>query len=91
MPARTRKIFHDELTKEKIRASAIINRLREHALGNNRMTATQIRAAEILLRKVVPDLASVEYTGELTTHNVVSPEPPTPEVWNERFVKPVAH
>lgn len=37
-----------------------------HALGKNKMTATQIKAAEILLRKAIPDLRTVEHSGEVT-------------------------
>lgn len=30
------------------------------------MTATQIRAAEITLKKCIPDLSAVEHSGEMT-------------------------
>lgn len=91
MAPRTTKILHDERTKEKIRASQLINRLRDHAMGKVRMSSTQVRAAEILLRKLIPDLASVEYTGDMVVRNVVVPDPITPVEWNERFVRPTAH
>jgi hypothetical protein len=38
----------------------IINRLVDHALGECEMTSTQVRAADILLKKVMPDLSSTE-------------------------------
>jgi hypothetical protein len=49
--------------KQKIRASMLINRLQSHAFGEVEMTQTQLKAAEILLRKVAPDLARQEVTG----------------------------
>lgn len=42
--------------RKKIRVSAIIDKLNDHILGKTRMTGTMVRAAEILLRKVQPDL-----------------------------------
>lgn len=60
MAARTRKIKHDEFTKDKIRTSQLINRLSNHALGKVELSTTQVRAIEILLRKTLPDLASVQ-------------------------------
>lgn len=50
--------------KQKIRASMLINRLQDHAFGNCEMSQTQLKAAEILLKKVAPDLARQELTGE---------------------------
>jgi hypothetical protein len=44
----------------------IRKQLEGHVLGENEMTPTQIKAAEILLKKVVPDLKAVEHTGEVT-------------------------
>lgn len=44
---------HQESVRAKIQASQLINRLQNHANGKNKMTATQIRAAEILLSKSV--------------------------------------
>ena len=39
-----------------IKAAEIIKKLTSHILSNVKMTNTQVRAAEILLRKVQPDL-----------------------------------
>lgn len=41
-----------------------MQRLENHALGECEMTKTQIAAAGILLRKCVPDLSSVELSGD---------------------------
>lgn len=59
---------HDEKTREKIQASQLINRLNKNALGalgDKEMTSGQIRSAEILLRKVLPDLSAVDWDGKL--------------------------
>lgn len=63
MAARLRPRHQDEV-RAKIQASQLINRLSGHAFGEIEMTPSQIKAAEILLRKSVPDLQSVEMTGE---------------------------
>jgi hypothetical protein len=60
MAARIRKIKHDENTRLKIQAAQLINRLTDHANGKVEMTATQVRATEILLRKILPDLSDVK-------------------------------
>lgn len=51
---------HDKRTRAKIKTSQIINRLMGHVKGENEMTNTQIRAAEILLKKSLPDLHSLD-------------------------------
>jgi hypothetical protein len=55
--------------RERIRSGVILDRLQQHAIGQLEMTPTQIRAAEILLRKVIPDLQAVQHSGEVT-HSV---------------------
>ncbi len=55
---------HDQRTREKIQTSQLINRLMDHANGKCEMSPTQVRAAEILLKKVIPDVANVQLTGE---------------------------
>jgi hypothetical protein len=64
MAARTRKIRHDENTKAKIKASQIINRLMAHIDGNIDMPASAVTAAACLLRKVLPDLANTQHSGD---------------------------
>jgi hypothetical protein len=54
---------HDQRTREKIQTSQLINRLVSHAKGEAEMSATQVRAAEILLKKALPDLQSVQLSG----------------------------
>lgn len=64
MAARKRKVELTEAWKQKIKVSMLGLRLYDHALGNVEMTATQVKAADILLRKLVPDLARTELTGD---------------------------
>ena len=57
-----KKLNHDDKTREKIQKSQIVNSLINHALGKTEMSATQVRAAEILLKKILPDLQSIALT-----------------------------
>lgn len=66
-PGMHTKLLHParaEEIRQKIKASLIINKLENHALGEEEMSATQISAAITLLKKCVPDLSSVELTGD---------------------------
>ncbi len=51
-------------TREKIRASMLINRLQDHVLGKCDMTPSQVAAAAKLLRKSLPDLKPVKVESE---------------------------
>jgi hypothetical protein len=51
--------------REKIRVSQLINRLIKHVNGELELSRTQIRAAEILLKKTLPDLQAVQHSGEV--------------------------
>ena len=53
-----------EKTRDAIQTTQLIKRLQDHALGKIEMTATQVRAAEALIRKRLPDLKAIEHTGE---------------------------
>ena len=64
MAARKTRVSHDQKTREKIQTSQLVNRLTNHALGEIELTATQLRAIEILLKKTLPDLSSVELKGD---------------------------
>lgn len=64
MPARKHKISLTDGWKAKIRASVICHRLHRHVEGKLELSSTQIKAAQILLAKVVPDLARTEMTGK---------------------------
>lgn len=61
---------HDQRTREKIRTSQLVNRLQSFAEGEVELTRDQIKAIEVLLKKSLPDLASVtiEGTGDKGQH-----------------------
>lgn len=68
MPARKTFVRHDIKTREKIQCTQLINRLMDHINGKIELTQSQVRSIEILLKKSLPDLQSVEQivSGELT-------------------------
>ena len=43
----------------------LINRLHDHIVGAIEISATQLKAIEILLRKSLPDLSAVAHTGDI--------------------------
>lgn len=53
MAARKNKVKLTDTWKERIRTSMLLNRLNNHALGDEEMTSTQIDAAKFLLNKVI--------------------------------------
>lgn len=52
-------------TRDTIKTSLLVKKLQDHNLEGAELSATQIKAAEILLRKTLPDLKVTEHTGEL--------------------------
>ncbi len=75
---------HDARTREKIKTSQLVNRLMLHGNGECEMTQTQLRAAEILLKKTLPDLTSTEMIAE-TRNFVVSATPLTDAEWEAQY------
>lgn len=73
-------IWTPDKVRERIRVSKLIQALEHHALGRREMSATRIRAAEIVLRKALPDLTAVEHSGFIET-------PPTREELLGRLAK----
>jgi hypothetical protein len=64
MAARIRKTHQDDV-RAKIQASQLVNVLQNHALGiTEELSASRLKAIEILLRKSIPDLQSVEHKGD---------------------------
>jgi len=78
-----------EQVRAKIRGAYLIRRLQDHVRGKINLTRTQIRAADILLRKIIPDLTQTSVTGEMT-HKYVVEVPPllTKNEWLEKY-KPI--
>lgn len=80
MAKRVNRPGHSEREKLRIRASQLLNRLSLFANGKVRMNAAQVHAARIVIGKVVPDLKSVEVTGD--------PEKPLAHSLKVEFVSP---
>lgn len=55
--------WNPDALRKKIQAGVLVNRLHRHVIGELKMETSQVRAAEILLRKCVPDLSTVAHTG----------------------------
>lgn len=49
--------------RARIQTSMLLRRLNKHVLGELELSPTQVRSAEILLRKSLPDLSSIEHVG----------------------------
>lgn len=63
--AARKRAFHSEQVRERIQASQLINRLRDNALAEKElMTASQVQSARILLNKSLPDLQSIQHSGD---------------------------
>lgn len=66
--AARKSLTHDATARQNIQTSQLLNRLNSHANGMVEMTPTQVKAAEILLRKSLPDLSATTLdTGENLT------------------------
>ena len=61
--AARKTLAHSEEVRARIQASQLINALQNRALGKNKMDATAVNAARVLLSKVVPDLKAIEHSG----------------------------
>ena len=70
-PKRNRNKEGHQKTIDKIRTTQLVKRLQCHALGvpddagnDVNLNSSQIRAIEILIKKVIPDLSSTEWKGD---------------------------
>lgn len=57
--------------RSKIANSQVLNRLIDHVTGAPILEPSQVTAAVALLKKVMPDMQSVESKSEVTVRNVV--------------------
>lgn len=64
-----RRAWTPDKVRERIRVGVVLKRVQDHALGNCEMSATQLKAAEILLKKAIPDLKGVEHSGTVNHVN----------------------
>jgi len=63
-PKKVRFLYSHEELSEKIKTGLLLKKLVDNSLGEEElMTASQVRSAEILLRKVLPDLKAIELQG----------------------------
>lgn len=64
MASRIRAYHQDEI-RAKIQASQLVNVLQNHALGlSEDLSPTRMKAIEILLRKSLSDLSSIQLSGD---------------------------
>ena len=65
MAGRPLNKLHQEDVRKKIQVSQLLNVLQNHALGETEeLSPTRMKAIEILLRKSMPDMASVTVSGD---------------------------
>jgi hypothetical protein len=77
--------FHPDEVRQLIKVQRIVTLLHQH-LEKECLSATQIRAAEILLRKCVPDLSTTTVNGEVNVRYVVELPPVlTREEWLAKY------
>lgn len=99
-----KQLLWDERTRQKIKATQIINRIQDFILNDPEgivnektgkvrnkakfkpMSSAQVNAALGLLRKVMPDLATVEanFEGEIVSR-VINAEPMSDEQWEKEY------
>src|SRR5262245_24295830 len=86
MAARIHRPINTEATRQKIRAAHLIRRLQKHIDGKISLTMSQVRAIDILLRKIVPDLTQTTIAGELL-HKAIVEVPPllTKDEWLKKY------
>lgn len=91
MAARTRRGISSlsEEWRKKISAGVIMERLLSHIDGKLDMSSTQVKAADILLRKIVPDLARTEMTGNDGQPIQITVATGVPSVFTGLPVKPL--
>jgi hypothetical protein len=54
-----------DIVRQRIKTSHLVRVLQEHVFGETELSATQLRAAECLLRKTLPDQSAIAHTGTL--------------------------
>ncbi len=80
--AARKTIWTPDVVRARIKTSQLVNRLQDHVYGKVELSATQVRAAEILLARALPTLTQTDLTvdGQLGTYDV-SDKPLTAEQW----------
>lgn len=78
-PTRSPTVYMGAEHREKIAKSGILKRVMDHAMGLVKMTSTELKAAEICLNKVLPNVTAIESSH---IHHI---EPLSPEQTIERL------
>ncbi len=95
MAARKRRVELDDSWREKIQTSMLINRLNQNALGKleSEMTAGQLKSAEILLRKTIPDLSASENKTQVEINYIARMPQPVRNgaEWQEQHAAPLTN
>ena len=63
--------------------TALLDRLKDHALGMVDMTSTQVRAAELALKRA----EAADESGNHAARYIISDEPLSEEEWQQRYVR----
>jgi hypothetical protein len=66
VPGRKMGYRHQEDVRKKIQSTIILTRLKDYIVGKIKMEPAQVTAALGLLKKTLPDLSSIEHTGDIT-------------------------
>lgn len=64
---------HIEKTRQKIANSMLVNKLIDHVNGKIALSTSQVRAAEILIRKTIPDLSAITLSGDAKNPIALTP------------------
>lgn len=83
-----KQLWHPDEVRQKIQTSQLINRLTNHALSDTGpiMDASQVKAAQILLGKAIPDLAAIEHSGpDGGPIHTISDRPMSDDEWAEQY------
>ena len=76
--------------RDKIKVGNLLHRLQQCALGELTLPPDQLRALEICLRKVLPDLQATEIKADVATYVARLPEPaPDAATWLASVEKPL--
>jgi len=91
------RAYHSEIARARIQAGVLIDLLQKNAKGElyttvqgqrvrTELSLSRLRAIEILLKKVVPDLIQTDLTASITHRYVVEMPPPLSErEWLEKY------
>lgn len=72
--------------RARIQTSMLINRLHDHVKGAVKLDKSQVSAAIALLKKTLPDLTSVEHSGEIEHNHIARLPSPSQEIdqWRDQ-------